>query len=494
MTLQLQLNLEQADESSDDVFTCRLSRVVTKLFARVIKAEEATKASYAQERVDMEVLICSMEDLLSACQHAKHEGKSGSVEVCSDMVKSLVLSIICAHGDATSLRQQMNELGIHSDGSELGVLVSACAEEISSSRKAHVDTEAIIQADAIENPSSDPFNCPQPKTPSKDVASLVSRLGRAPPGAEREAALEEIRNYKATYGEAELDAHLQQLSGAFRDFIEEQIKGDPTPLKEKAAYVGTSVSDRIRSLRSRLQATDLSVQTAVEEGALEPAASPPCPMLAPQPVGPPNTVAQTASTSNFMAPSWTELTEQIAEEVQAPEPAANSQQPTLAPILSDRPKAAIATVTSSNLVEPSQSLKFAVCTAMGKDALEPAASPFQPTLASKPSGTAKIVAVPSSHRLAPSPSKLLQPSPSKFSSMSESRLQPPGQSRLLTVSTSSSAQTLRERLAARHELREAAETIASATTKVESPTNSFGRAAALRARLEAVKQQSKLQK
>jgi hypothetical protein len=392
MTLQQQLNLENTDDSIDEAFTSRLSRVVTKLFARVIRAEEATNASYTHGRLDMEALICSMEDLLAACQKAGLEGKLGSAAVCSDMVKALLLSILGAHGDAAPLRQQMDELGILSEGSALGALVSTCADEMGLSGKPEVVTDANLQIDAIASPSSDAFARSQPKTPSKDVASLVSRLGSAPPGASREAALEEIRSYKATYGEEELDAHLQQLSGAFRDFIEEQIKGDPTPQKQPLQHAGTSVSERIRNLRSRLQGTELAAHTVVEVSAPEPAPSPPKPMLPPKPDSPPKTVATAAPTSNLLAPS---------------------------------------------------------------------------------------------------PSKLAQPSPSKLPSAVESRLQPPGQSRLPTVS--SSAQSLRERLAARELLRQAAEGSADATT-AESATSSLGRAAALRARLEAVKQQSKEQK
>lgn len=384
-SLQLQLYSESGDASNDQAFTSRLARVVSKLFARVIKAEEATDEAYEHGRLDMEALVCSMEDTLVACHATNDEGNSNKDHLCSDMVRSLILSIIGAHGNAARLLQLMNVLQIDSPESALVGMVSECAREVALSGKANDNTKSKMQIVSAESSSLDASNR---ATPSKDVASLVARLGHAPTGAERESALDAIRTYKSTYGGEELDAHLKQLSGAFRDFIEDQINGDPSPQKQPPAeHSGTSVSERIRSLRSRLQATELAVNLAVED---------------------------------------------------------------VVPV--------------------------------------PADSLPHPEISSTQQSTSTKTAAPVSNLVAPSPSKLARPSPTKIVAV-ESRLPAPGQSKLPGMS--SSAQSLRERLAARQELRQAAD--GGGDAQSVTTTGSFGRAAALRARLEVVKQQSILE-
>ena len=270
MTLQLQLNLNHGVEPSpdeDEVLTHRLSRVVTKLFARVIRAEEGSDNPYTQDRLDMEALICSVEDFLAACQRAEQEGSSGeSVETCSDMPKALIASILDSHGSSTRLLQLMEDLEIHADESALGAVVATCEHELGLSREtvsSRPQTIEVAASPSVSSPSK------QPRTPSRDVAILVSKLGSAPAGEEREMALAEIRRYKAAHGDDEIRAHLQQLSGPFREFIEEQLRGnDPSPQKAASATELTeasSVSERIRNLRSRLQVTEAAVQNAVED-------------------------------------------------------------------------------------------------------------------------------------------------------------------------------------------------------------------------------------
>lgn len=397
MTLQQELCLS---ETEDDVFTGRLSRVITKLFARVIKAEEGSDAAYTQDRIDMESLICSIEDALTACQSKNLPGQLDATNVCIDMVTSLVQSIVGMYGGTAPLLRQMEDLGIDSIGSALGEIISTSLVEttalekpnsspalLSLISKSQFDIESTIEAVI-----GDSTNRPQPTTPSRDVASLVSRLGRAPLGLERESALEAIREFKATYGSEELDTHLQQLSGAFRDFILDQLKTDPAPQQLlTSGLTGTSVSDRIRNLRWRLQAADgpnQQMTTVVVEDDPVPAQSPPQPM-----------------------------------------PPASKQ-------------------------DENQSVQEAAVTT---------------TLSAVSTNISKVS----------------KPSPSKLAA--------PMQSRLSMSASSSSAQTLRERLAARHSSR----LLTTTAEMVDSTTNddatsshgatSLGRAAALRARLEAVK-------
>jgi len=368
MTLQLQLNLneggEELSEEEDGVFTHRLSRVVTKLFARVIRAEEGTGNPYTHEQLDMEALLCAAEDYLLVCQRAEEEGTAPSaeaVEICTDMVKSLIISILDSHGNSELLRRYMQNADIRPTDSAFGEMLSACEDELGLSLSNRPPTE--IEVTSSPNSS----NPRQPRTPSRDVAQLVSKLGSAQAGEERQAALEEIRRYKSANGDEEIRAHLQQLSGPFREFIEEQLNEVNDSDKPNVTGTGTSsVSERIRNLRSRLQVTEMAVQNAVEEKS----------------GSPPLDSTGTAAPARTLSPS-------------------------------------------------------------GR------------------SGSAK----PQSRLAAPTPSRLASPPPSKLPT-------PISHSRVSGASNASSSQALRERLAARRE------------------GDSTTRAAALRARLEAVKQQS----
>jgi hypothetical protein len=257
--LDLQKQLQAADASGDVYFRSRLSRVVVKLFGRVVKAEESVAAPYTSERIDMEAILCLLEDSLEAAKYLE-ESNPDEPDVCAEMVASLLRSIATVHGSDSDIRRQMEELGIDPNSSALGVLLTKCFETSQSSDLQQSTTDNVLGAAVLL--SQDTSQGAQPKTPSKDVATLVSRLGLAPPGEEREAALEAIRAYKSAYGRGELDAHLQQLSGAFREFIVEQIDREPSPQKQPlpTENTGSSVSERIRSLRSRLQASEVAGQ------------------------------------------------------------------------------------------------------------------------------------------------------------------------------------------------------------------------------------------
>jgi hypothetical protein len=362
---------------------------VVKLFGRVVKAEESVPVPYTSGKIDMEALLCSLEDSLVASKYLE-EFNPDEPAVRVEMIASLLRSITTIHGGDSTIRRQMEELDIDPRNSALGILLH------------EIDTNKAMGT-AVSS-SHDTLQAVQPKTPSKDVATLVSRLGLAPPGEEREAVLEAIRAYKSAYGRDELDAHLQQLSGAFREFIVEQIDREPSPQKQPLPIenTGSSVSERIRSLRSRLQASEVTGQ----------------------------------KTTNNAAPY---------SSVRLPEP---TVQPAESSTTSSSEK--------SNLLSPSPKL--------------PALSGIKPT-------TPNL----------------------------ESKLPVPGQSRLLTGTTSSnlsSAQSLRDRLAARQAMMQLQtdnrndvstthpnplpESLVPGTSKL-----SISRAAALRARLEVVKQQSK---
>jgi hypothetical protein len=206
-----------------------------------VKAEEASLQPFSSVSFDTEAIICCLEDSLVACEKVEQENKSGDTNVaaCRILAKLLVTAILKARGETASMRCQMDELGIDPSSSALGRLLVSCASELGLS-------------------SSSPL-----RHMTKDVASLVSTVGSAPQGPERNAAIDALRCYKATHGDEELNDHLNEVSGAFRAFILEQLS-ESASKEATESTSASSMSERIKSLRSKLNATEAVVQSAVE--------------------------------------------------------------------------------------------------------------------------------------------------------------------------------------------------------------------------------------
>jgi len=231
---QLSMNAKNSDES---MFNSRLSRVVTKLFSRVIKAEEGTPQPYESSEFDIESILCCLEDLLVVCAQPG-EG----TEASRNLAVQLMTSMMKARGECFSLRSDMDELGIDSESSYLGKLLTSCAKDIG------------IYPGSPRGISTG--------VATRDVSALVSAVGGAQ-GEEREKALSALRRYTKTYGNDDLMDHLEQVSDTFREYIFEQLYLKEVE-KVPVATASESMSARIKNLRSKLNATESAVQPIVE--------------------------------------------------------------------------------------------------------------------------------------------------------------------------------------------------------------------------------------
>lgn len=246
----LALQQQLCSEEDGNPFNSRLSRVILKLFIRVVKAEEGSDAPYSSSRIDMEALICAMEDALeTSSEVGRRSANSEIAGANSEMVQHLVQSIYTVHKGSAVLFGYLEALEIDPRSSALWRII-----QLMESQTHSLPTENIA-----------------PQRVSRDVATLVSALGNAPEGPEREVALHALLTFKATYGDEELNAHLRQVSSAFRSFIEDQLKERINPSKHiDHESDGGNMSDRLRSLRSRLQATELALQTTVDDSQFSP--------------------------------------------------------------------------------------------------------------------------------------------------------------------------------------------------------------------------------
>lgn len=246
MTIQQQLCLETTDDIETEALHRRMSRVITKLCSRVIRAEEGASTPFSPDVIDMEALVCIMEDTLVACEEESITVELDCLETCREMTKTLVQSILKSIGSARLL-DQIEDLGIDPDTSELGKVVLQFS-----------NTE--IPQRPLESLPPRPKVKTAHKGPS--VGVLVSAFVNAKEPKERQAALGALRVYKKEHGESDLKTHLEQVSPAFRAFLEEQLSAlkDESPEKE-TLETNSSMSERLRSLRSRLEGKDIKVQT-----------------------------------------------------------------------------------------------------------------------------------------------------------------------------------------------------------------------------------------
>lgn len=257
LSIQQQLCLEPPEDAESAAFESRMSRVITKLFARVIRHEEGLSTPFSPDVVDMEALVCMMEDTLVACQQARQGGMSvgpDAIEICRDMIRTLVQSIVRSYGSSTRLLNMMDDLGIDPDSSDLGELVFSCTEKIPASTNAEI---------LSQKPKSD--------IQRENIGTLISSFIEAKEPGERQKALDALRLYKKENGKADLKAHLDQLSPAFRAFLEEQLVSlNETSPDKSAIEKASSMSERLRSLRSRIAGNDLKVQTIVPQNTASP--------------------------------------------------------------------------------------------------------------------------------------------------------------------------------------------------------------------------------
>lgn len=246
LTIQQQLCLEPSADPDSGAFQRRMSRVISKLFARVIRHEEGLSTPFSTETVDMEALTCVMEDTLVACSNENGKVDFDTIEICRDMVKTLVQSIVKSYGGPIKLLNFMDDLGIDSESSDLGKLVHSLSTDTASQ--------------ALDNNLPPRPTIESSKGPS--VGVLVSAFVNAKEPGERQKALADLRSYKKEHGESDLKAHLDEVSPAFRAFLEEQLSALNESSPEKSTpEKNSSMSERLRNLRSRIAGSDLKVQT-----------------------------------------------------------------------------------------------------------------------------------------------------------------------------------------------------------------------------------------
>ena len=243
MTLQQQMALSEPNSPTETQLNARLARIFSKLFNKVMKAEEGSPHPFAGENIDLQSLLCAMEDMLNAAEDAAHTDGIETGSICTDMGETIMTSIVERGGFAIyEIQAQLEQLGIDPHDSSLAVLLQSAAPSLPSNERSFDSSRGFRGDD------------------SPDVAVLVSNVGTATTEEDRQVAVNELRKFRDTRGNQELDAYLGQVSGAFRVFVLSQLEAKPeSPVKEPSG-----IAARLRNLREKLNETESSFDAQPE--------------------------------------------------------------------------------------------------------------------------------------------------------------------------------------------------------------------------------------
>lgn len=253
MVLQEQLCLFEASSPSETALNGRLSRIVTKLFSKVIKSEESGLDPYSPVSLDLESVLCCLEDVLTKAKDLEN-GRSGlreeAVPTCRNMAIALMTSIVNVR-PGEELRVELRKAGLVGS-SNVYSLVQSMSPGFS-------EKVGLQDHTSPKRPPATPAQQTPSKTPTKssqEVVSLVSAVGSATEGPDRVEAISALKRFQELHGDEELNAHLEEISPTFRAYIIEQLKTSPVSSTPSRTIQNLPMSERIKKLRSKINVLD----------------------------------------------------------------------------------------------------------------------------------------------------------------------------------------------------------------------------------------------
>lgn len=265
----------------------RLSRIVDKLFTRVNKLEEESPNPFSEERIHLKSILRSLQDILVECEQVRIKEGFGDLSQlllvseqfdeamwsCFGMSKSLTKSMLKFNKITSDVKRVLLECRIDPYKSLIARLLNSCEPSL--------DMKPSLEMSAKEDDDTREINA--------QIGVLVSKIGKASEGEERLLALRELQEFSQTHN-VSIDSHLAHLSVSFRKYIMGQMKNlnnraDGTEAGSSVKNCANSIfsegsgngdahgmgipgpkatSDRIRFLRSKLNETEASLQSAIE--------------------------------------------------------------------------------------------------------------------------------------------------------------------------------------------------------------------------------------
>jgi hypothetical protein len=244
MRLQQQLSLDAFNDTIDHEFCGRLSRIVSKLFARVLRAEETSDDPYATGHFDVCLLLRTMESVLIRCQEVESDfigEQLEQVSACRKMVTDFIYSFLENYQGEKSLNKYFREIGLDMKTSLLSDVIALCEKEFDLT-----DESAVVREIKVERRPTNvsPLSTTQSMGPAKDVGTMIQQISDKTDDT-----------YDFTHRESHASPKLSSFTHEALNEVESSRHRVPIGSNR------TDVSERLRQLRSRLQATEMSAQS-----------------------------------------------------------------------------------------------------------------------------------------------------------------------------------------------------------------------------------------
>ena len=292
MSLQLQFctgAMEQNISVSDsNNFHHRVSRIITKLFNRVLKIEINEINSFNGDGFDCENILFSMDNILSKSQiHSSGQSVLSDTSDLTDldsmqadkmapsrnMCNNFMIELLKAkhaQNNLSELKINLRKIG-HIRETFVGRLFTSCCNEL----------------------GYDEILSPQKTYDADQLSELIFAVGGAEEDGDREKALKDLRSFVDAYPGINLESHLSGLSVPFRKYILEQIKSprkqpphqssrsllsnySSMSVPEKAPSFrkmnsesngeNMSMSEKLRYLKSKINAAEETAQSVIHSG------------------------------------------------------------------------------------------------------------------------------------------------------------------------------------------------------------------------------------
>jgi len=283
----------------------RVSRIITKLFNRVLKSEVNEPLPFGGKTFDLDCVLERLEDALSKSQTQSTVAHSvaasdtsdltdldsmagDKMAPCRNMCNSLMIELLKAknaQGAATEVKVALRKLGYLTETFSGKLFISCCTE---------------LGLDSLVSPQKGPIGPISPVSVSSNksydvdqLSELIFAVGGAEEDDDRVDALEDLRDFVDKHPNINLESHVSGLSGPFRNYIMEQMKSPfRTPLRQSsrsllsgyassqgrpastittpgAAELNSEImtmSQKLRYLKSKINAAEDSARSVIDTG------------------------------------------------------------------------------------------------------------------------------------------------------------------------------------------------------------------------------------
>jgi hypothetical protein len=225
------------DQNDTKTTSHRMSRIVTKLLARVLKAEMNEIVPFSMKEAHWTNLLGAIEEVLKKCNSLSLQpsGADSSrisdldsyngdhMAPCKDAASTFVHHVLTTknkQGKLMELRNILEKAGC-GESSYTGKMFSASCKTIGIS--------------PLFGPSGIPQHYPIAKTYDDDYLSeLIFAVGGAEDDNDRVDAMDDLREYVDAHKDIDIQSHLSGVSGHFRKYILDQLRSPFRPLLRKS--------------------------------------------------------------------------------------------------------------------------------------------------------------------------------------------------------------------------------------------------------------------